>query len=121
MFAFQDEESFDKCVNETTFPIIIGSGEFWSLDPLCIASCRGRKTHHTGCWILQGLLLSIMYLTLPIYPAKASNVYFFCEMLIGIEQDAKKKNSSKQVYFSPLRWLKTVSSTLKDANFPRWL
>ena len=47
-----------------------------------------------------------MYLTLPIYPAKASNVYFFCEMLIGTEQDAKKKNSTKQVYFSPLRWLK---------------
>ena len=32
-----------------------------------------------------------MYLTLPIYAAKASNVYFFCEMLIGIEQDAKKR------------------------------
>ena len=31
-----------------------------------------------------------MYLTLPLYPAKASNVYYFCEMLIGIEQDAKK-------------------------------
>ena len=75
MFAFQDEESFDKCVNETTFPIIIGSEEFWSLD-------AGSSKDF--------FFLSIMYLTLPIYPAKASNVYFFCEMLIGIEQDAKK-------------------------------
>ena len=59
-----------------------------------------------------------MYLTLPIYPAKASNVYFFCEMLIGTEQDAKKRIAVNKFI---LRWLKTVSSTLKDANFARWL
>ena len=65
-------------------------------------------------------LLSVYHVFDIAYPAKASNVYFFCAMLMGIEQDAKKKNSSKLVYFSPLRWLKTVSSTLKDANFAGW-
>ena len=68
-----------------------------------------------------GLLLSVYYVFDIAYPAKVSNVYFFCEMLIGIEQDAKKKNSNKQVYFSPLRWLKTVSSTFQDMNFAGWL
>ena len=30
--------SFDDFVDETTIPRIIGSGEFWCLDPLCIAA-----------------------------------------------------------------------------------
>ena len=34
LFALQEEESFDKCVDETTFPRKIGSGKFWFLDPL---------------------------------------------------------------------------------------
>ena len=38
-----------------------------------------------------GLLLSICYVFGFDYPAKASNVYFFCEMLIGIAQDAQKR------------------------------
>jgi len=38
-----------------------------------------------------GLLLSVFYVFDIAYPAKGSNVYFFCEMLIGIEQDAKKR------------------------------
>ena len=38
-----------------------------------------------------GLLLSVYYVFDIAYPAKVSNVYFFCEMLIGIEQDGKKR------------------------------
>ena len=38
-----------------------------------------------------GLFLSVYYVFDIAYPAKASNVYFFCEMFIGIEQDAKKR------------------------------
>jgi len=64
-----------------------------------------------------GLLLSAYYVFNIASPAKASNVYFSCEMLIGIEQDAKKRNSTEQVYFSPLRWLITDSSTFKYVNF----
>ena len=36
----QQEESFDKCVDEITFPRTIGSGKFWSLVPLCMATER---------------------------------------------------------------------------------
>ena len=67
-----------------------------------------------------GLLLSVYYAFDIAHPAKASNVYFFCEMLISIEQDAIK-NSNKQGYFSSLRWLETVSSTFQDMNFAGWL
>ena len=38
LFAFQEDVSFDDFADETTFPRIIGSGEFWCLDPLCIAA-----------------------------------------------------------------------------------
>jgi len=38
-----------------------------------------------------GLLLSVFYVFDIAYQAEASNVYFSCEMLIGIEQDAKKR------------------------------
>ena len=123
LFAFQEEESFDKCVDETTFPRIIGSGEFWSLDPLCIAT-EGEDliTLSAGSSMANalGLLFSVYYvLTLPVQPRPV--MFTFCEMLIGIEQDAKKKNSNKQVYFSPLRLLKTVSRTFQDMNFAGWL
>ena len=94
LFAFQEEESFDKCVHETTFPRIIGSGDFWSLDPLCIAA-EGEELVmlDAGSSMANalGLLLAVYYVFDIAYPAKASNVYFFCETLIGIEQDAKKK------------------------------
>ena len=94
LFAFQEEESFDKCVDETKFPRIIGSGEFWSLDPLCIAA-EGEELITLGAGSSManalGLLLSVYYVFDIAYPAKASNVYFFCETLIGIEQDAKKR------------------------------
>ena len=36
----QEEESFDKCVDEITFPRTIGSGKSWSLVPLFIATER---------------------------------------------------------------------------------
>ena len=94
LFAFQEEESFDKCVDETKFPRIIGSGEFWSLDPTCIAA-EGEELITLGAGSSManalGLLLSVYYVFDIAYPAKASNVYFFCETLIGIEQDAKKR------------------------------
>ena len=94
LFTFQEEESFERCVDETTFPRIIGSGKFWSLDPLCIAA-EGEDliTLSAGSSMANalGLLLSVCYVFDIAYPAKASNVYFFCEMLIGIEQDAKKR------------------------------
>ena len=63
LFAFQDEESFDKCVNETTFPIIICSG----------------VTLGAGSSMVNalGLLISVYYVFDIAYPAKASNVYFF--------------------------------------------
>ena len=74
--------------------IFIGSGEFWCLDPLCIAS-EGEDliTLGTGSSMANalGLLLSVYYVFGFDYPAKASNVYFFSEMLIGIPQDAKKE------------------------------
>ena len=38
-----------------------------------------------------GLPLSVYHVFDIAYQAKASNVYFFCKMLIGIEQDAKKR------------------------------
>jgi len=80
LFAFQEEESFDKCVNETTFPRIIDSGEFWSLDPLCIAA-EGEDpiTLVAGSSMANalGLLLSVYYVFDIAYPAKASNVYPF--------------------------------------------
>ena len=94
LFAFQEVDSFDKCVDETTFSRIIGSGEFWSLDPLCIAA-EGEHliTLSAGSSMANalGLLFSVYYVFDIAYPAKASNVYFFCEMLISIEQDAKKR------------------------------
>ena len=77
--AFQEEESFDKCVDKTTFPRIIGSGEFWSLDPLCIAA-EGEELIALGAGSSManalGLLLSIMYLTLPIQPRSAMFTFF---------------------------------------------
>jgi len=80
LFAFQEEESFDKCVNETTFPRIIGSGEFWSLDPLCIAA-EGEDPITLGAGSSManalGLLLSVYYVFDIAYPVKASNVYSF--------------------------------------------
>ena len=94
LFAFQEEESFDKCVDETTFPRIIGSGDVWSLDPLCIAA-EGEELVMLGAGSSManalGLLLAVYYVFDIAYPAKASNVYFFCETLIGIELDAKKR------------------------------
>ena len=92
LFAFQEEVSFDDLVDETTFPRIIGSGEFWCLDPLCKAA-EGVELITLGAGSSManalGLLLSVYYVFGFDYPAKASNVYFFCEMLIGIAQDAK--------------------------------
>ena len=63
--------------------------------------------------------LSIMYLTLPtsIYPAKASNVYYFCEMLIGIEQDAKKRIAVNKFILALWDGSKLFLALSKDANF----
>ena len=87
LFAFQEEVSFDNFVDETTFPRITGSGEFWCLDPLCIAA-EGEELITLGAGSSManalGLLLSVYYVFGFDYPAKASNVYFFCEMLIGM-------------------------------------
>ena len=70
LFAFQEEESFDKCVNEITFPRIIGSGKFWSLDPPCIAvegeKLGARSSKAIMLW--DSFFLSMKYLTLPIQP-----------------------------------------------------
>ena len=89
---------------ETTSPRIIGSGEFWCLDPLCIAS-EGEDliTLGTGSSMANalGLLLSVYYVFGFDYPAKASNVYFFCEMLIGIAQDAKQRIEINKFIFQP--------------------
>lgn len=67
-----EEESFDKCVNETTFPRVIGSGKFWSLDPPCIA-VEGENLITLGAGssmaiMLWDFFLSMKYLTLPIQP-----------------------------------------------------
>ena len=75
-------------------PRIISSGDFWSLDPLCIAA-EGEELVMLGAGSSManalGLLLAVYYVFDIAYPAKASNVYFFCETLIGIEQGAKKR------------------------------
>ena len=83
LFAFQEEESFDKCVDETTFPRIIGSGDFWSLDPLCIAAEEEELVMlGAGSSMANalGLLLAVyyrcMYLTLPIQPRPVIFTFF---------------------------------------------
>ena len=57
----------------------IGSGEFWSLGPLCIAA-EGEElfTLDAGSSMVNalGLLLSIYHAFDIAYPAKVSNVYF---------------------------------------------
>ena len=90
LFAFQEEVSFDDFVDETTLPRIIGSGEFLCLDPLCIA-VAGEEPITLGArssW--DFFFLSIMYLALNIQPRPVMFT-FFCEMLIGIAQEAKKR------------------------------
>ena len=94
LFAFQEEVSFDDFVDETTFPRIIGSRNFGAW----ILSAWPRRERNSSHWVLDppwlialGLLLSVYYVFGFDYPAKASNVYFFCEMLIGIAQDSKKR------------------------------
>ena len=81
---------------------ILGSGEFWSLDPLCIAvegECVITLSTGSSMASALGLLLSVYYVFDIAYPAKASRVYFFCEMLIGIEQDARKRIAINIDYF----------------------
>ena len=104
LFAFQEEVSFDGFVGETTFLRIIGSGEFWCLHPLCIAA-EGEELITLGAGSSManalGLLLSVYYVFGFDYPAKASNVYFFCEMLIGIAQDARKRIAINKFISAP--------------------
>ena len=71
--------SFDDFVDETTFPRIIGSGEFWCLDPLCIAA-EGEELITLGAGSSManalGLFLSIMYLALTIQPRPVMFTFF---------------------------------------------
>ena len=76
LFAFQEEVSFDDFVEETTFSRIIGSGEFWCLDPLCIA-VEGEEPITLGArssW--DFFFLSIMYLALTIQPRPVMFTFF---------------------------------------------
>ena len=79
LFAFQEEVSFDDFVDETTFPRIIGSGEFCCLDPLCIAA-EGEELITLGAESsianALGLFLSIMYLSLTIQPRPVMFTFF---------------------------------------------
>ena len=79
LFAFQEEVSFDDFVDETAFPRIIGSGEFWCLDPLCIAA-EGEELITLGAGSSManalGLFLSIMYLALTIQPRPVMFTFF---------------------------------------------
>lgn len=95
VFAVQHEESIDKFIKEAKTPQIVGSGEFWCLDPLYIAAKGVIIISLGGSSSLANalsLLVASYYVFNIKYPLKCSNVYIFCEAtLFGNEQEAKKR------------------------------
>ena len=89
---------------ETTFPRIIGSGEFWCLDPLCIAAegeeliTLGAGSSMANCSGTSSFCLLCIWLWLS---SQGQLCLLFCEMLIGIAQDAKKRIAINKFIFHP--------------------
>ena len=64
--------------------LIVGSGEFWCLDPLCVAVEEVEVlTLGTGTSLANavGLLMVCFFVFNIAYVAKASNVYLFCKII----------------------------------------
>ena len=102
----QEEDSFYKAVEESRFPRIVGSGEFWCLDLLCVA-VEGAEVLTLGAGTslanALGLVMACFFVFIISYPAKASNVYLFCETLLGKHQpEAAKKRVAVNKFISTL-------------------
>lgn len=84
----------DQAIGDTTSPRIIGSGEFWCLQPLCIA-VEGKEVVSLGSKSMGnalGLLIACFYVFNIRYPMKYTNAFLFCETaLLGNHQEAKKR------------------------------
>ena len=102
----QEEDSFYKAIEESRFPRIVGSGEFWCLDLLCVA-VEGVEVLMLGAGTslanALGLVMACFFVFIISYPAKASNVYLFCETLLGKHQpEAAKKRVAVNKFISTL-------------------
>ena len=76
----QEEDSFYKAIEESNR--IVGSGEFWCLNLLCVA-VEGVEVLTLGAETSLAnslsLVMACFFVFIISYPAKASNVYLFCQ------------------------------------------
>jgi len=90
----KDEDSIDVEIKGTKAPRIIGIGDFWCLDPMCIA-VEGTEVLSLGSTSMANvleLLVACYYVFNTMYPSKCSNAFLFCEAaLLDKQQEARKR------------------------------